>query len=685
MPLLPQDGPPNPRGIPRVAPDLPPRSPRRKLHGILGAAIIALLALPLGRPLDHLSYDLPYLVRRPVIPEEAVIVTMDLQSHIDLQQRPEQRWSRKLHAQLIDRIAAHQPRAIVLDSVFMEPEVQGAEADANLVDAVRRAGNVAVAATVEPFVRDGASGFQVIPPFSPLRTVAQWGPPRYPESGTIRESIPSPDGRPTLARTVVRMIRPDDPSSTNAAPPRFWLNHYGPPGSLPRIPYAAVLRGEFEPDQFRDRIVFVGADYKGPFPTAGISPSRSGIDHLATPYTRFTRVKASGVEIVATEVLNLLRGDMLRRWPAWTEWSVFTLVGVASVLGFSLVRPVPAAVGSLVLALAVSAYGLFSVAWTQTWFAWWVPAFAEVPFALAWCHVLGRAEVPHRPAAPSPAPAPFGASVPGFNPENPSIPGYTLLREIGRGGYGTVWLARDLAGVLRAVKVVRRSSSGDPAAADREFQGIRRYSPLSLRHPGFTPILHVGRDDSQGFFYYVMEAADDQVTGASIDPDHYNPRTLRSEIDRHGFLSVERTLEIGIALGQALAHLHQNRLVHRDVKPANVLFVRGRARLADIGLVTGLADHPREVSQVGTPDYIPDEGTGTVTAEIFALGKLLSVVVTGKPASQFGELPTGFDQRADLVAFKKLNSILLTACDPDPRQRFQSMEAMVAALEGIRS
>ncbi len=674
MPLLPNSDRPPARTPDRPPPARPRFLTRRHLQGFAAAAAVALVALLFGQPLHEFSYDATYLVRPTVTPDDAVIVTMDLQSHIDLKQRPEGRWSRALHAELIQLLATHQPRAIVLDSVFMEPDIQGPEADAALVEAIRRAGNVAVAATVEGFTRDGISSYQVIPPFAPLRSVARWGPPRYPEQGAVRESIPSTDGRPTLARVVFQMLQPEKGTNAAATPSRFWLNYYGPPGSLPRVSYAAVLRGEVPAETFRNRIVFVGADYKGPFPTAGISATQSGFDNLPTPYTRFTRVKASGVEVVATEVLNLLRNDGLHRWPRWLEWTVFSLFGGGAILLFAMLRPLAAALTCLALALGVASVSLFSVAWTQSWFAWWIPCFVEIPFALAWCLLV---RLDHFPSDAGPRELPDSPSIPFI------IPGYTLLREIGRGGYGSVWLARDVVGVVRAIKVVRRESVADMAASDREFQGIRRYSPLSLRHPGFTPILHVGREDAQGFFYYVMEAADDQSSGSAIDPERYQPRTLRSEIDRQGFLPVAQTVEIGIALGRALAFLHQHQLVHRDVKPANVLFVGGKARLADLGLVTHLANHPGEVSQVGTPDYLPDEGTGTITAEVYALGKLLAVAVTGKHASQFGELPTRFDERPDANAFRKLNQLLLTACDPDPKQRFPSMEAFVAALERL--
>src|SRR5205814_655550 len=85
-------------------------------------------------------------------------------------------------------------------------------------------------------------------------------------------------------------------------------------------------------------------------------------------------------------------------------------------------------------------------------------------------------------------------------------------------------------------------------------------------------------------------------------------------------LPAARVLELGLALTEALAHLHAQGLVHRDIKPSNIIFVNGRAKLADIGLVTDASD---TCSIVGTEGYLPLDGPGTPQADIFALGKVL--------------------------------------------------------------
>ena len=105
---------------------------------------------------------------------------------------------------------------------------------------------------------------------------------------------------------------------------------------------------------------------------------------------------------------------------------------------------------------------------------------------------------------------------------------YKLLRLIGRGAYGEVWLARDKRRAFRAVKVVFRASFDHDRPYEREYDGIRKFEPISRSYDHQVQILHVGRQDEQGRFYYIMELADDQHTGQQIEPQTYVPKTLRA-------------------------------------------------------------------------------------------------------------------------------------------------------------
>src|ERR1022692_1868280 len=91
----------------------------------------------------------------------------------------------------------------------------------------------------------------------------------------------------------------------------------------------------------------------------------------------------------------------------------------------------------------------------------------------------------------------------------PVVPDYELLRRIGRGAYGDVWLARSKAtGVLRAAKIVWRHTFEDERPFKREFEGIQRFERISREHPSQLALFHIGRNEPDGYFYYVMELAD---------------------------------------------------------------------------------------------------------------------------------------------------------------------------------
>src|SRR5258706_10303900 len=128
----------------------------------------------------------------------------------------------------------------------------------------------------------------------------------------------------------------------------------------------------------------------------------------------------------------------------------------------------------------------------------------------------------------------------------PSIPQFQLLRRIGQGSYGEVWLARSITGAYRAVKVVFRTRFEDDRPYEREFHGIQKFEPVSVGEPTQVSVLHVGRNDDAGFFYYAMELADDIETGDEINPERYIPKTLNEVRSRSERLRAEECLAIGL-------------------------------------------------------------------------------------------------------------------------------------------
>jgi WD40 repeat protein len=252
----------------------------------------------------------------------------------------------------------------------------------------------------------------------------------------------------------------------------------------------------------------------------------------------------------------------------------------------------------------------------------------------------------------------------------PRVPEHEVLRPIGLGAYGEVWLARNATGIPRAVKVVRRERFEHDRIYEREFEGLKRFEPVSRAHAGLVDVLQVGRSDADGYFYYVMELADPAGPDGVFDPESYVPLTLREWLrSTRGPLPVVACARVGSAVADALAFLHERGLVHRDVKPSNIIFVAGQPKLADVGLVTGM-DEAR--SFVGTEGYIAPEGPGSARADVYALGKVLYEMVTGRSRLDFPDLPGEWLHRPPPEHFGEFNELMLRACAPVARDRHRS-------------
>ena len=162
---------------------------------------------------------------------------------------------------------------------------------------------------------------------------------------------------------------------------------------------------------------------------------------------------------------------------------------------------------------------------------------------------------------------------------------YKIIRLIGHGAYGEVYLARDAGGSYCAVKVIFRESFDHERPFEREYEGICKFERVSRAYGNQVQVFHVGRREDPPQFYYIMELADDQTAGRAIDPATYHPKTLKSELAQCGRLPVKDCLRLGMALTRALENLHENGLIHRDIKPANIIFERrpevGRHRFGD--------------------------------------------------------------------------------------------------------
>jgi serine/threonine protein kinase len=259
----------------------------------------------------------------------------------------------------------------------------------------------------------------------------------------------------------------------------------------------------------------------------------------------------------------------------------------------------------------------------------------------------------------------------------PVIPDHELIRCIGEGSYGQIWLVKSILGTYRAAKVVFRQNFRSAVPFEREFRGIHTYEPISRSHEGLVDILQVGRNNACEYFYYVMELADDQFTRQTIDPEMYTAKTLEGELQLRGRMPAEECIEIGLALSASLLHLHRHGMVHRDIKPANIIFVDGQVKLADIGLVVDV----REAKTiVGTDGFIAPEGPGTPQADIYSLGKVLYEMATGKDRLDYPEPSTRLGEFSDRRELCQLAKVIYRACAAKPQGRYATVEALHADL-----
>ena len=256
---------------------------------------------------------------------------------------------------------------------------------------------------------------------------------------------------------------------------------------------------------------------------------------------------------------------------------------------------------------------------------------------------------------------------------------FRLLREIGRGAHGSVFLAEE-PGRRIAVKVCRKPD--DPSRLDDWSREKRGWSLLARvpPHPGLVRVFGTGETPDGSAFWVSMELADPEPGGAAEDSAGYRPLTLASVAAAEVALPVRRCLAIGERLASALEHLQRHHLLHRDVKPGNVLFVRGKPVVADAGLV---ADDREAASLVGTPGYEPPEHHGTPRGDVFSLGRTLWCICTGRSPEEAGSAPRAEADTSD-PDFRSFLDVVERAASDSEERRYQSAKALRNALARLR-
>ncbi len=260
---------------------------------------------------------------------------------------------------------------------------------------------------------------------------------------------------------------------------------------------------------------------------------------------------------------------------------------------------------------------------------------------------------------------------------------YKLLRPIGGGGMAKVFLARDT--ILDrdvAIKILRMEYSNDQEFIERFRREAE--STISLSHPHIVNIYDVGQEDD--VYYIVME--------------YVEGMTLKQHIQQYGPLLVEEAVNIMSQLSSAIAHAHDNGIIHRDIKPQNILINKfGNVKVTDFGIAMALSSTSltKTNNVIGSVHYLSPEqargGTATKKSDIYSLGIVLFELLTGQIpfsgesavsiALKHMQTETPFVRTFNPSIPQSLENVVLKATAKDPFHRYQSIEEMYNDLQTV--
>jgi tetratricopeptide (TPR) repeat protein len=276
------------------------------------------------------------------------------------------------------------------------------------------------------------------------------------------------------------------------------------------------------------------------------------------------------------------------------------------------------------------------------------------------------------------------ATKPSADKQPVRMAGYVILKVLGRGGMGVVYLARQTQlNRLVALKVVMAGAHAGPLQLAR-FQ-TEAEAVASLQHPHIVQIYEVGKHD--GLPYFSLEYVD----GGSLE------KKLGGKP-----LPAREAAQLAQTLARAMSYAHEHGIMHRDLKPANVLLTKdGVPKITDFGLAKRLdaedaASHTRTGTIMGTPSYMaPEQARGesrdiTPVADVYALGAIIYELLTGRPPFQGATILDTLEQvrsqepvpprRLQPKVPRDLETICLKCLQKEPAKRYASAEALAEDL-----
>ena len=639
----------------------------------VAGAVLGLTGVPKRLELETVRARFAVRGTEPA-PENVVLVAIDRESLTALGSS----WPlpRAAHARAIDRLTAGGAAQVAYDIEFPAggTTTEARRGSAAIRASARRAGNVVFAA----FAPDARGRTNVLAPGGGLSPVRTGFSGFRTGNGLPASSVPgSVGGLASLSVTVARAAGAHIPSGLPGGEAR--IAFAGPPGTIARVRFSDLLAGRAPASAIRGKVVVVAAtdpSVKDVLPT--VAP---GGDAMA------------GGEVQANAIATWLRGVPLRSAPWWLEGLLIAAMGLA--VPFAGLRRGRRAAWACAVILPVvfvgATQGLFAVGVVTLVIAPVIAFALSAAGALAiglWRADRERQELRDRFAAGD-------ASVIGPLLARPVgltsiVAGYRIEELLARGGMGVVYRATQLA-LERpvAIKLIATERAADPVFRSR-FELESRVA-ATIEHANIIPVYETGDDD--GLLFIAMRLVD------GID--------LARLVQRAGPLPVDVAVDIVTQAAAALEAAHGHGLVHRDVKPGNLLLTADdptHVYLTDFGLArhvgpsTGLTQAD---AWVGTLDFLaPEQLRGEpvdARADIYALAGVLHFCLTGRapfaadsaPATMWGHLhappPRAGVEAPDVPA--ALDDVLSAALAKDPEQRPSSARAfagLVAAAAGRR-
>ena len=249
-----------------------------------------------------------------------------------------------------------------------------------------------------------------------------------------------------------------------------------------------------------------------------------------------------------------------------------------------------------------------------------------------------------------------------------SVARLTLVRKLGQGGLGTVWLARDenLQRYVALKEVTRTDDAGGPAIAR-----FRREAEITgrLEHPGIVPVYELGEDRETDRVFYTMRFLGKQTFQNAVQEYHE-----RRESGDHDPMLLRNLLTAFVSICQAIGHAHSRKVIHRDLKPENVAIDNfGQVIVIDWGLA-------KVLDETHLPEHLSDVGPGRdADSQLTAAGQVFGTPLYMAPEQAAGRLDE-VDERTDVYGLGAILFAILTGNAPHERSQLDAGNSGVRAL-----